>query len=362
MLTREANERLTRVGPGTPMGNLLRRYWHPVATSAELAREPVLPVKILGENLALYRTEGGELGLISQRCPHRGASMAYGIPETDGLRCPYHGWKFDAQGTCLEQPAEPADSTFKHRIRIPAYPLQELGGLIFAYLGPEPAPLLPRWDLLVREDLERNIGITVLPCNWVQVMENSLDPVHLEYLHTKYMNYVMKRRGQPPVAVPGHHERIAFDVWEYGIFKRRLLEGQSEDVDDWRIGHPVLFPNTLAVGASDAPTLQIRVPVDDATTLHYWYFTTVRKPGSPPQHGPVPIWEFPFQQEDGRFIVDTVFNQDMLVWITQGDVSDRTTERLGTSDKGVILYRSLLAQEMEKAARGEDPLGVIRDP
>src|SRR5437588_10743113 len=196
MLTREMNARLTQVGPGTPAGELLRRYWWPIASLGELDAEPVLAVKLLDENLALYRGEAGGLGLVAQRCPHRGASLAYGIPEQDGLRCPYHGWKFSPSGQCLEQPAEPEDSTFKDRVRIPAYPVQELGGLIWAYLGPEPAPLLPRFDLFVRDDVEREIGITRLPCNWLQVMENSLDPVHLEYLHSKYMNYVYRRAGK----------------------------------------------------------------------------------------------------------------------------------------------------------------------
>jgi 5,5'-dehydrodivanillate O-demethylase len=363
MLTQSANERLTRVGPGTPTGELLRRYWHPIATSAELAREPVLAVKVLGENLALYKTEGGKLGLVSQRCPHRGASLAYGIPEEEGLRCPYHGWRFDQSGQCNDQPAEPEDSTFKHRIQIPAYPVQELGGLVFAYLGPEPAPLLPRWDLFVRDDLKRNIGITRLPCNWLQIMENSLDPVHLEYLHTKFMNYVMKRQGKSEVANVKHHEKIAFDVFEWGIRKRRLLEGQDESVDDWQIGHPILFPNYLAVGPSDEPTFQIRVPMDDTTTLHFWYFTEEMEPGSAPQpYDEVPVWDFPYQEADGRIIVNTVFNQDMLFWLTQGDTSDRTTERLGTTDKGIILFRSLLNEQIERMQSGQDPMAVIRDP
>src|SRR4051812_21042838 len=126
MLTSEQNQRLTQVGPGTPSGELLRRYWWPVAVIGELAAEPVLAVKLLGENLALYRTDEGKLGLVSQRCPHRGASLAYGIPEEDGLRCPYHGWRFDQNGQCNDQPAEPEDSTFKHRIQIPAYPVEEM--------------------------------------------------------------------------------------------------------------------------------------------------------------------------------------------------------------------------------------------
>src|SRR5262249_44421245 len=143
MLTKEANERLTQVGPGTPMGNLLRCYWYPVATTTELDEEWVLPIRLLGEDLALFRTEQGELGLVTQRGPHRGASLAYGIPEEGGLRCCYHGWKYDVRGQCVEQPAEPPESTFCQRVQIPAYPVQEMGGFIWAYLGPEPAPLLP---------------------------------------------------------------------------------------------------------------------------------------------------------------------------------------------------------------------------
>ncbi len=344
MLTKEANQRLIQVGPGTPGGNLLRRYWHPVATSSQLAEQPVLQVKLLGENLALYRSPKGEIGLIAQRCPHRGASLAYGIPEEGGLRCPYHGWKFDAQGQCIEQPAEPrlesgraldgtADSTFRHRVRTPAYPVQELGGLIFAYLGPEPAPLVPRWDIFVREDWDREIGLTYQPCNWVQMMENSMDPVHLEFLHTRYMNYVLGRQGRPPVSKPRHHVNIAFDVFEYGISKRRFLDGDTGDEDHWRVGHPIIFPNILAIGDDSCPRFEIRVPLDDE-----------------------------YLKEDGRLVNDNVLGQDMLSWLTQGTISDRSTERLGWSDKGVILFRSVMFQQMERVARGEDPLGVVRDP
>jgi 5,5'-dehydrodivanillate O-demethylase oxygenase subunit len=363
MLSKEANERLTQVGLGTPMGELLRRYWHPVATVPELLQEPVLAVTLLGENLALYRTEQGELGLVSQRCPHRGASLAYGIPEVDGLRCPYHGWKFSRAGQCLEQPAEPPESSFKDRVHIPAYPVQEMGGLIWAYLGPQPAPLLPRFDLFVRDDVEREIGITRLPCNWLQIMENSLDPVHLEYLHSVYMNYVLKRQGKPPASTTKHHERIAFDVFEYGIVKRRLWEGDPEDSDEWQVGHPILFPNILSVGEGGRAQFQIRVPIDDTHTYHVWYRTLIKPAGSRPQDpADIPVLDYAYRHEDGRLVVDTVSGQDMMVWVTQGGVSDRTTERLGTTDKGVILYRSLLEEQMQKVERGEDPMAVVRDP
>jgi 5,5'-dehydrodivanillate O-demethylase len=363
MLTKEANERLTQVGMGTPMGALLRRYWHPVATLPELMSEPVLAVTVFGENLALYRTEAGDMGLVAQRCPHRGASLAYGIPEADGLRCAYHGWKFDSRGSCLEQPAEPGDSTFKDRVRVPAYPVQEMGGLIWAYLGPTPAPLLPRFDLFVRDDLEREIGITRLPCNWLQIMENSLDPVHLEYLHSVYMNYVLKRQGKPPASQTKHHERIAFDLFEYGIVKRRLWVGDSEDSDEWQIGHPILFPNILSVGDGGRSQFQIRVPIDDTHTYHIWYRTKPRAEKTPIQDpAAIPVLDYAYKHEDGRLVVDTVSGQDMMVWVTQGPISDRTTERLGTTDKGVIMYRALLEEQMLKVERGEEPMAVVRDP
>jgi 5,5'-dehydrodivanillate O-demethylase len=238
-----------------------------------------------------------------------------------------------------------------------------MGGLIWAYLGPAPAPLLPKFDLYVRDDVVRQIGVTRMPCNWVQIMENSLDPVHLEYLHGQYTNYLLKKQGKAPSAVVRHHEQIAFDVFEWGISKRRRLTGDSQDADDWKIGHPILFPNTLAVGDASCPMFQIRVPMDDEHTLVFWYEVFPRDPAAEPQQAAdIPVTEWPYKYADGRLVVETISGQDMMVWVTQGAISDRTTERLGTSDKGIILYRSLLNEQMEKVARGQDPMGVIRDP
>lgn len=358
MLTVEQNERLTRVGPGAPMGELLRRYWQPVAAVEDLEREEVLPVRLLGEDLVLYKTTVGEMGLIQDRCPHRSMSMAYGIPDTLGIRCAYHGWLFNAEGRCLEQPyddlANP-ENTFKERIRVAAYPVQALGGLVWAYMGPDPAPLLPRWDLLVRDDLKRRIGFTHLPCSWLQCMENSLDPVHFEWLHANLLNYVARRRGQEPVMFAARHRQIAFDVFEYGIYKRRLLEGDTEESDDWTTGHPILFPNTLQVNLG----FQFRVPVDDTNTLHITYTTTPRRPEEA-EH--IEIYEMPYQHEDGRLVLETVLGTDMAGWVTQGAITPRHLEHLGLSDTGIILYRKLLSDAIDAVARGEDPPGLVRDP
>src|SRR5204862_8223277 len=160
MLTREDNELLTRVGRGTPGGELLRRYWHLVAASGELTEDkPIKPVKLLGEDLVAYKDKHGRYGLVGEQCPHRMASLAFGRVDEEGIRCPYHGWKFNNSGRCLEQPAEPPGSTFKDRIKHTAYPVQKLGGLLVAYLGPEPRPLLPRCDVLVWEQGRRWIVI-----------------------------------------------------------------------------------------------------------------------------------------------------------------------------------------------------------
>jgi 5,5'-dehydrodivanillate O-demethylase len=183
VLTQEQNDRLTKGGPGTPMGELMRRYWHPILAGSELNDEnPAKEVRLLGEDLTLFRSASGVVGLIQQRCPHRNANLSYGIPEPEGIPCAYHGWVFDQAGNCLEQPSEPLGSRFKDKVKIKAYPAEELGSLILAYLGPAPAPLLPHYEILVRPGI-RSAWSDALPCNWLQCHENSMDPLHFQWLH-----------------------------------------------------------------------------------------------------------------------------------------------------------------------------------
>ena len=366
VLTKEENDRFTRIGPGTPMGELFRRYWHPIAATCEMDQEPTKAVTILGESLVLYRDRGGHLGLIGDKCLHRRVQMVYGIPEEVGLRCPYHGWLYDHTGRCLEQPAEDMeapDSTFKDRTIITAYPVQELGGLIFAYLGPKPAPLLPRWEQLLKEEAP-SIGVTNLPCNWLQIMENSLDQTHVEWLHRRFDNYVLGRLGRETQQYQVlHHQKIGADVFEYGIVKRRLWEGGTENDPEWRIGHPILFPNILN---NTGGGLQYRVPIDDEHTMHWWYPARfmpkdrdLKAAGAKLYRVPVPGLDENGHPTWDRF--DNNLGQDMTMWYSQGPIADRSEEKLGTSDKPVILYRKLLDENMEIVARGDDPLGVIRD-
>ena len=166
MLSVKANEDLTKVGQGTPMGELMRRYWHPIAATAELNERPTKAVRLLNEDLVLYRDKSGTLGLIERACPHRRVDLTYGIPEEHGLRCMYHGWMMDETGQCIEQPFEETvhpDGRFKEKVKIAGYPVQELGGLIFAYMGPQPAPLLPRWEQLTWDNAVREVCISELP-------------------------------------------------------------------------------------------------------------------------------------------------------------------------------------------------------
>jgi 5,5'-dehydrodivanillate O-demethylase len=362
---KETNDKLTQVGQGTPMGDLLRRYWQPIGTAVELDKEPVQKVRVFGEDLTLYRNKSGVYGLVGERCPHRCTAMEYGIPDDRGLRCPYHGWLFDETGRCLEQPFDDRvdpDSGYKEKTPIKAYPVQELGGLIFAYLGPTPVPLLPRWDLLVRDDLDKMVEIHKLPCNWLQCMDNAADPVHFEYLHAELGNYTLEKMGLPPAMERQDHLKIEFDIFKYGIMKRRLLRGEPEDADDWTTGHPLLFPNILAVGGHNNRTqsLQFRVPLDDTNTIQFAYRVTKRQPDAAPK--PFNAKHTELFNADGKIIPDTVPHQDMLAWVGQGQISDRTKEHLSRSDKGVVLYHNLLLEQMDRIENGEDPLGVIRDP
>jgi len=381
MLSQEENEMLTRVGPGTPCGELMRRYWHPVAATMQLAENPVRKVRILGEDLVLFQDRSGTLGLIEPRCPHRAMHMAFGIPEEVGLRCPYHGWLFDGTGRCLEQPLAPPDSTFKDRVCVAAYQVQEMGGLVWAYLGPAPAPLLPRLDLCEREHELRQIVGHMLPCNWLQVMENRGDQPHGIYLHGRLFQYALERQGRltdDPAArynatmhqQADRMQRGAYPIVQivhnkYGFTKGMRDSDAPEDV--WQLGGPVLFPYLVYPNGGNSGSMrhdyQIGVPIDDTTTWHISYRSYTFPPEiKVPRQECIPYVEVPIQDENGEYILDYVLGQDMVAWYEQGEITDRTKEHLYEGDKVVIAYRQMLKEQIEIVARGGDPMNVIRDP
>ena len=363
MLTREENELLTRVGRGTPGGELLRRYWIPVACAGELTNEkPIKAFRLLGEDLVVYRDRLGRYGVVGEQCPHRSASLAFGSVDEEGIRCPYHGWKFDCTGKCLEQPAEPEPAGFKDKIRHTAYPVDKLGGLLWSYLGPEPRPLLPRWDVLARENGRRWIDKQeLLKCNWLQPMENSVDPSHLFWLHRDTAHL-----GR---AVEQYKEEHEFIPFEYGIMKRRTTPsknpGGRPEIDQ----HPLLFPYTLRhvfreklVEGKLRHNLQIRVPVDDTHTQVYVVYFEPNETNHSPADGNAPWEYFPVRNENGEYRLDQVLVQDSMAWETQGPITDRTQEHLGVGDEGIILLRKMLHDQIEIVRQGGEPLGVVRDP
>jgi 5,5'-dehydrodivanillate O-demethylase len=331
-----------------------------------------MPVRLLGENLVLFCDKRGRIGLVAERCPHRLVKLECGYATEAGIRCAYHGWTFDAQGRCVDQPAEPPGSTFKERVTIGSYPVQELAGLVFAYLGPGPAPELPRWDRLVWENVYRVAGTAMIPCNWLQCMENTPDPVHTEYLHGHFFKHWLEANRVPrddpkwrlADGFTTHFLKHEYALGRYGIDRRWLLEGQSGENDIWKTSLPLVFPDIHLTSGGGRHNFGWRVPVDDTHTMEV--FLRIFDPGTdaavPPQER-VPYVEVPVVDRDGRYLrLDAITGQDVMAWSSQGPITDRTAERLGDSDRGIILFRRLLFDQLRRVEAGEDPINVFRDP
>ncbi|HZT05871.1 MAG TPA: Rieske 2Fe-2S domain-containing protein [Chloroflexota bacterium] len=361
MLTHEENELLTRVGPAQPAGELLRRYWHPVAYLHELTDDhPTVFVRILGENLVLFRDKSGNVGLLGDQCPHRGASLLYGRVEERGIACAYHGWLFDTKGNCLETPAEPSESLFRLTVKHTAYPVQSFIGMYWAYLGPLPAPVIPRYDVWVRKDGRRRLYLQPqLDCNWLQPMENSVDPSHLQILHQALISGGRKIENTTR-GLTDDVRNFEFYETPFGIMKKRTY--QNGLVDE----HPLIFPNILRQGNAT----QIRVPIDDTHTKIFFVRFDPTEDGSIIEdEGTPPVEEVPSYKTPqnamhpfARFRMDEVQAQDHMAWETQGPLTDRSTERLATADKGIVMFRDMLKREIMRVQQGLDPKGVIRDP
>ncbi|HWH80475.1 MAG TPA: Rieske 2Fe-2S domain-containing protein [Candidatus Binatus sp.] len=360
MLTAEENEMMTRVGPGTPAGELLRRYWHPVAIAADLTPEnPTMFLRRLGEDLVLFQTPTGDVGLLDDRCAHRGVSLSYGRVEARGIACAYHGWLYDIKGNCLDTPAEPPESKFCLTVKQKAYPVQKLAGLYWAYFGPQPVPVMPKYDVWARTDGWHWLrAVPQLDCNWLQAMENSVDTAHLHILHQELVTDGFKVESTTRGTID-NLDNYEVKEFTHGFIKRRVFkDGKVEE-------HPLLFPTVLR----QANRTQIRVPIDDT---HTWivYVHFVPDTAEPrPANGEVPVnYRKPFKSPlgarhpDTKFRLDEVDAQDFMAWETQGPILDRTRERLAVSDHGVVLYREMLLREIKKVQQGLEPMNVFRDP
>jgi 5,5'-dehydrodivanillate O-demethylase len=361
MLTAEQNRVLTQVGRGTPGGELLRRYWHPVCPARELSmNEPTKLVRILGETLVLFLDKSGRVGLVADRCPHRNASLLYGRVEKRGISCAYHGWLIDTSGTILETPAEQNDHICK-TVKATTYPVQKFIGFYWTYMGPLPAPVLPKFDIFMRRDGRHKITqYPRLDCNWFVAAENGVDSTHLQLLHQR----PPRATSVPLDTTRGYIDDVeASDYYatDYGIMKRRLYKGGTVDE------HPLIFPLWLRTRES----IWMRTPIDDEHTNHWTldFKKGLERPASdddieveylPPFKDPPdavhPVAKFQNLPKHGWPL-----SEDVVMWETQGVIADRTQEHLGASDKGLAMLRRMMFENIERVQNGKDPIGVFRD-
>ena len=358
MLSEEKNRLLTEVGPGTPMGDLLRRYWHPIAGESEFESKRIKRIRLFGEDLVLFKALNGRFGLITRRCAHRGSDLSFGIVEEDGLRCGYHGWQYDREGVCTHRPFEELAaraSAPRRTVQIPGYPVKSKGGMLWAYLGPLPAPELPDWETFSWPNCFAQVVIAEIPCNWLQCQENTVDPVHFEWMHN---NGPQRRAGNLGPYSPRTLKMTVEDT-EYGLLSRRYREGTDESTPLWSVGRAVLWPNGWYFGHH----FEWKVPIDDRNTLFItWSVLHVPRECEPYVQQSIPTWHAPIKDADGEWITSHVGNQDIVAWVSQGTIADRTNEMLGASDMGVVTLRRRLLEDLDRIGEGQDPRGVIRDP
>ena len=355
----------TEVGRGTPMGELLRRYWQPVALVSDACDVP-RRVQALGEDLVLFRDKNGQAGLLHARCCHRGTSLYYGKVEDDGIRCCYHGWKFDTKGHCLEQPCEPEGGSFKDKVRQPWYPVQERYGLIFAYMGP-PAkrPVLPRYECLETMDEGEFVeaddtsigsgGPAIVPCNWLQHYENVVDPYHVPVLHGSFS-------GTQFTSMMASMPDVTFEAKPAGVCVRSVRK-QDDGKVFLRVTETVfpnlrVVPNPRVAQFARVESLGWVLPLTDTSFRVY-------VAGRVKQSGDMGRMRSKF---NGKFWWDMTDEEhqkypgDYEAQVGQGPITLHSDEHFGQSDRGVLMVRRLMRQQLDVVAAGQDPAGVNFDP
>jgi hypothetical protein len=395
----EDNRKLTETGPGTQGGNWMRLYWQPVALSEELETErAVVPVRILGEDLVLFRNDG-VTGLIDRRCAHRGADLSLGRLEDGGLRCYFHGWLYGPDGSCLDIPAEPADSPLKSKVKIRCYPVTERNGVVWAYLGHGSPPSLPSLDCLVAPDAYTFAFKGYLDCNWLQALEVGIDPAHASYLHRfeededtadSYgkqfrgaslgtnlpMTKILREYGRPEIL------NTRTDYGQRIVALRKLdsdgLDGSSTHV---RITHQV-FPHgiTIPMSATMAIT-QWHVPIDDVSCYWYAMFTSLDEPvdkramrqqrlegitlpGYKPVRNRANNYQFDYHEQRTQTYTGLgrdINVHDQMAVEGQGYIYDRGHERLSRSDRAIITYRRMALTAIDLVAAGGNPHALLTD-
>jgi phthalate 4,5-dioxygenase oxygenase subunit len=394
MLTKEENRLITLTGPNTPGGALLRCYWHPIALSDELPPGGApLPIKVLGEELALFRDARDRFGLLGLYCPHRCADLSYGRIEDGGLRCLYHGWLFDIEGRCLEQPAEPPESRYKDEIQHLAYPVIERAGLLFAYMGKGEPPLLPSYEFLAAAPAHRYLHKTFLECNYLQAVEGGIDPAHMSYLHRSWRRPPWARKdartvpgSRKPAAAFLREDRgptLEIERTDFGV-RNYAIRDAGDGARYVRITN-FIMPNTVtSVGSEgrvgEGYSIHWHVPVDDENHIRFdFIFNRVR-----------PVKREAYAQEFGMEVIENRYRrnkqnrylqdrelmktanfsgmgdhhgaQDAFATETQGPIHDRSREHLGTSDACIVAARRQLLAAVAAVQAGREPIHVIRDP
>jgi nitrite reductase/ring-hydroxylating ferredoxin subunit len=392
MISAEQNELMTRIAPGTPAGALLRNYWQPVALVAELrGNRPVKAVRLLGEDLVLFKNQD-QYGLLERHCPHRGADLAYGRLEDGGLRCSFHGWLFDTSGKCLATPAEPEGSRMCEHIRQKAYPVSEKSGILFAYLGAGEPPAFPHFDCFVAPDEYTFAFKGYWDCNWLQALEVGIDPAHASWLHKFFededpaASYGRQFRSTPADAeIPMSKVLREFDRPEirvertaYGM-RLQTLRKLDESKTHLRVTN-ILFPQAFVIPMSPEMTIsQWHVPVGDYGCYWYSIFTSFGAPVDKdtmraqrlktypaPDYKPVfsreNSWGFSVDEQRSRTFTGMGFDiniHDQWACESQGRIQDRTREHLGSTDKGIVLYRRILLDAIRRNQAGEKPPMVL---
>ena len=405
----EQNELLTRIGPGTACGAVLRQYWQPVALveefdpahDARMAERPLKAVRLLGQDMILFKDAQGRWGLLDRDCPHRNADLAFARHEGDGVRCPFHGWKFDATGQCLETPAEPLGSTLCQRVSQRSYPVVEHSGVLFAWLGEAGRqPPFPRFDCFAAPDTHVFAFKGLWRCNWLQAFEVGIDPAHTSFLH-RFLNDAPlasigdnaagkqfrsasvgeldgERWPMTRIMREFHRPDIRFEPRPWG-FQLTTLRPMTDALTHVRVTQDI-FPHTFVIPLSETLTItQMHVPIDDTHTYWYAFFTSFDKPVDkaamraqrvqfiePPSYLPKAgrhnDWGFnPREQREQTFLgmgEEDINVHDQWAVESMGPIQDRTREHLGTTDKVIMAHRRLLLQAVDAVQRGETAPGV----
>lgn len=391
MTTHEENDLMTQTGPGTPGGDLMRRYWLPVRLSSELPKGAApMPITMLGENLVLFRDEAGRAGLLHRQCPHRRADLSYGRIEDGGLRCLYHGWLFDVAGNCLEQPGEPVESTYKDEVKACAYPVVEKSGMLFAYLGGATAPEFPDWEFLTAHEDHRFHKRLALNCNYLQALEGNIDPVHLSYLHRplkKVDTRPVPGSNKPADAFYAEERRPQLDLedTDYGI-RIFSVRGAGPDKQYLRITNFIMPCMASIVGnegrVNEGYSVHWHVPIDDHSNMRFDFVFNRVRPLDQERYnkrhhegltGPDGVTRRSLEnryfqsrdamQTDNFTGMGPSFDiHDAFATESMGPITDRTQENLATSDRIIVRARHQVLEGIADVKAGKEPRGVIRDP